>query len=57
VLADDLKLIRGLDVDHPGSAHDARVWRSSLFKPIIEEQRRFFVAADAAYPISEVLAL
>lgn len=55
VLADDNKLIRALDVDSPGSAHDARIWRTSLFKPIIEEQRDFMVAGDSAFPIDEVL--
>ena len=55
IIGDDRKLIRGIDVDHPGSAHDAKLWRFSLLKPEIEADLRFLLAADSAFPISEVL--
>ena len=44
-----------IDVSWPGSTHDARVWTRSQVKPFIEQQRRFLVAGDSGYPISEVL--
>lgn len=55
VVANDLKLIHALDVDWHGAAHDARIWRESVVKPVIEEQRHFLLAGDSAYPISDVL--
>ena len=44
-----------IDVRWPGSTHDARVWNRSQVKTYIEQQRRFLVAADSGYPISEVV--
>ena len=44
-----------IDVGWPGSTHDARVWNRSEVKQYLEEQRRFLVAADSGYPISEVV--
>jgi len=55
VVANDQKLICALDVDLPGSAHDACIWNESLIKPLIEERRDFLLAADSAFPISDVL--
>ena len=54
VVASD-NLIYDLDVGWPGSTHDARVWSRSEVKRHIEEQRRFLIAGDTGYPISEVL--
>ena len=39
----------------PGSTHDARIWARSEVRAYIETQRRFLVAGDSGYPISEVL--
>ncbi len=55
VIGDDRHLIRFLDRDWHGSAHDARVWNQSAIKPIIEQDREFLLAGDSAYPLSEVL--
>ena len=44
-----------IDVGWPGSTHDARVWARSEVKQYLEQQRRFLVAADSGYPISEVV--
>lgn len=49
------EFIFDLDVRWPGSTHDARVWNRSQVKPYLEEQRRFFIAGDSGYPISEIL--
>ena len=54
VVGDD-KLIRDIDVRWPGSTHDARVWCRSEVKPYLEQQRRFLIAGDSGYPISEIL--
>ena len=54
VVAND-RLICDIDVGWPGSTHDARIWRRSQVKRVIESQRRFLIAGDSAYPISEVL--
>ena len=55
VVANDLHLICALDPDWPGSSHDAHIWRESIFKPLIEQNRRFLLAGDSAFPISDVL--
>lgn len=55
VIGNDRKLICALDVDWHGAAHDARVWKESLVRPVIEGQRQFYLAGDSAYPISDVL--
>lgn len=55
VVGNDKKITYALDPDWHGAAHDARIWAQSLFKPLIEQQRRFLVAGDSAFPISDVL--
>ena len=55
VVANDLHLICALDPDWPGSSHDAHIWRESIFKPLIEQNHRFLLAGDSAFPISDVL--
>ena len=54
VVANDT-FIYDIDVGWPGSTHDARVWNRSEVKRYIEEQRRFLLAGDTGYPISENL--
>ena len=54
VVADD-RLIRDIDIRWPGSTHDGRIWGRSQVKPYLEQQRRFLIAGDSGYPISEVL--
>jgi hypothetical protein len=49
------RYICDLDVGWPGSTHDARIWNRSEVKRHIEHQRRFLVAADSGYRISENL--
>ena len=44
-----------LDVGWPGSTHDSRIWNRSEVKNYIEQQRRYLIAGDTGYPISEVL--
>ena len=44
-----------IDVGWPGGTHDSRVWARSDVKQYLEEQRRFLIAGDSGYPISEVL--
>jgi len=55
VVGDGGFLLRDLDVRWAGSTHDARVWRNSSAKAIIEEQSQFQVVGDSAYPISRTL--
>ena len=54
VVAND-KFIYDIDCGWPGSTHDARVWVRSEVKRFLELQRRFFIAGDSGYPISENL--
>lgn len=54
VVANDWRIC-DLDAGWPGSTHDSRVWNRSQVKPYVEEQRRFLIAGDSGYPISEVL--
>ena len=49
------KYIYDLDVGWPGSTHDARVWSRSMVKRHLEQQKRFLLAGDSGYPISENL--
>ena len=44
-----------IDVQWPGSTHDAQIWKLSHAKQIIEEQIEYKIAADSGYPISQVL--
>ena len=44
-----------IDCQWPGSVADARVWRLSQVKPIIEQQTVYKCAADSGYPISHAL--
>jgi hypothetical protein len=55
VVANDEKIIVDIDCDWPGCAHDARIWRRSAVKHILEEQAVYFIAGDSAYQISPVL--
>ena len=54
-IGDHNQLIRALDDDWHGAAHDSVIWQHSLFKPIIEENREHLLAGDSAFPISDVL--
>ncbi len=55
IIANDQKLIHALDAEWHGAVHDARVWRLSLVRPLIEARPQFLLAGDSGYPISEVL--
>lgn len=55
VIANDKKIIHCIDAEWHGAVHDARVWRLSLVKPLIEARPQFLLAGDSGYPISEVL--
>jgi len=44
-----------LDIRWAGSTHDARVWRNSSAKVILEQQSQFQIVGDSAYPISRTL--
>ena len=48
-------LIYAFDRDWHGAAHDARIWNTSLFKPEIEGQRRWLLAGDSAFPLTDTL--
>ena len=48
-------MIYDINVDWVGSTHDARVWKNSPVKRVIERQRRFLLAGDSGYPISDNL--
>lgn len=54
VVANDRR-IYDLDCRWPGSTHDSRIWNRSEVKHYMESQRRFLVAGDSGYPISDVL--
>jgi hypothetical protein len=55
VIADDRKIIYDVDCDWHGGVHDARMWRNSTAKQFVEQQRKYMMAGDSAYPISPVL--
>lgn len=55
IIANDLKLIHAIDVEWHGAVHDARVWRLSLARPVIEARPQFHLAGDSAYPMSHVM--
>ena len=54
VIGDAFHLIRDIDVRYPGSVHDALIWNYSMAKTHLTT-RDFFVAADSAYPLSELV--
>ena len=54
VVANDER-IYDVDCGWPGATHDSRIWNRSEVKRYVEEQRRFLMAGDTGYPISEVL--
>jgi len=54
-VGDATGLLRDIVVGFPGSVHDARIWKLSDVKLYWESQRRFNIAGDSGYPISEVL--
>ena len=49
------RFIYDVDCGWPGSTHDARIWRRSAVSRVVEEQRRFLIAGDTGYPISDTL--
>jgi hypothetical protein len=55
VIGNDRHLIYDINVDWQGCTHDARIWKNSSAKRVIERQRRYLLAGDSAYPISENL--
>jgi hypothetical protein len=55
VVANDEKIIYDVDCDWPGCAHDARIWRRSAAKHVLEQQALYFIAGDSAYPIGPIL--
>jgi len=55
VIGDGSLLIRDLDIRWAGSTHDARIWRNSSAKVILEQQTQFQIVGDSAYPISRTL--
>jgi len=55
LIGDNRHLIRDLEAKWAGSTHDARVWKNSAAKVLLESQREFTVAADSAYPISRTI--
>lgn len=44
-----------LDVNSPGRTHDAWTWANTPIRGFFEQQNRFMIAGDSAYPISESL--
>ena len=54
IVGDDEGRILDIDAGWVGSANDARIWNASGVKQVIQRQRRFLLAGDSAYPISEV---
>ena len=40
----------------PGTAHDARVWKRSQLKPVVEQHNNVMIVGDSAYGITEHLA-
>ena len=54
IVGDDEGRILDIDAGWPGSVNDARIWNASGVKQVIQRQRRFLLAGDSGYPISEV---
>ena len=49
-------MIYDLDLGSPGSFSDASTWRTSMVKPILEQQHPLFqLAGDSGYPRSKML--
>jgi hypothetical protein len=55
VIANDRKIICDRDCDQHDSAHNACMLRGSTAKQFLEQQRKYVMAGDSAYPISLVL--
>jgi hypothetical protein len=55
VVGNDRHVIHDINVDWPGVTHDARIWKNSSVKQVLERQRQFLLAGDSGYPISENL--
>jgi hypothetical protein len=55
VIGNDKHLIYDINVDWPGCTHDSRIWKNSAVKRVIERQRRYLLAGDSGYSISENL--
>ncbi len=55
LVGDNQMLIRNIETRWAGSTHDARVWRNSSAKEIMEAQQMFSIAGDSAYPMSRTL--
>jgi hypothetical protein len=55
VIGNDRYLIYDINVDWQGCTHDACIWKNLSAKRVIERQRRYLLAGDSAYPISENL--
>jgi hypothetical protein len=55
IVGNDKKLILDINADWQGVTHDARIWNNSAVKRVIHRQRRYLLAGDSAYPISDVV--
>jgi len=55
VIGDGKMFIRDLEARWAGSTHDARIWRNSQAKIVMERQTEFQVVGDSANPISRTL--
>jgi DDE superfamily endonuclease len=54
IVGNDRGLILDINADWQGANNDARIWATSPIKEVINRQRRFLVAGDSAYPISDI---
>jgi hypothetical protein len=55
IVGNDRHLIHDINVDWQGANNDARIWNNSPVKQVIQRQRRYLLAGDSGYPISDVL--
>ncbi len=58
IVGNDKRLILDIDCDWFGSANDARIWKNSSAKTVIEgqtDQNPFLLAGDSGYPLSQYL--
>lgn len=55
IVGNDKRLILDINTNWHGGVHDARVWKNSSVKTIIERQDQYLLAGDSGYPISPVL--